>query len=253
MEALNLNKVTRRVPGMERPLLRDVCLRLERGEWLNLVGPSGSGKSSLLRILNRLDETDAGVLEVLGKPLVDWPVRTLRRKVALVFQQPHLGHGTTADALAVAHLAWGLPRPTDTELGQALERVGLPARLLQGRVSALSGGERQRVALARALLTGPEILLLDEPTSGLDEQAALPLLEQLRTLGREAGLTVLVSNHRLAEVRRMGGRMAVLMDGALAAVGDTANLFAHPPNGEVAAFLDGYGNGGDGSAGKGVP
>ncbi|PYN25754.1 MAG: choline transporter, partial [Candidatus Rokuibacteriota bacterium] len=149
------------------PILKDVSFTVERGHALTLVGPSGSGKSSLLRCLNRLEEPTAGTVHFDGRDIRALDPRRLRRGAALVMQTPVVFEGTVRDNLRV--------RPADVDgdlsearLGQALADVGLEGELLERDAVTLSGGEKQRVTIARALLGDPRALLLDEPTSALD-------------------------------------------------------------------------------------
>lgn len=249
MTALHLRGVRRVAPKGGAVILERIDLRAGRGEWLNLAGPSGSGKSSLLRLLNRLDEADGGEIEVLGRPLADWPVRQLRRRAALVFQEPVLIGNTVREALTLPLQIWQEQAPVEEGvLAESLQGVGLSGDFLDRRCDSLSVGQRQLAAIARALLTGPALLLLDEPTAGLDEQSAQQLLQHLLRLHRERGMTVLIANHRLAEVRGLGGRLVVLLEGSVAADGAMAQVFADPPGSAVREFLQGYGDFAGGAA-----
>jgi len=235
--AFALHGVTRRLPD-GKALLEDISLTVPRGGILTIAGPSGAGKSTLIRLLNRLDETSAGTLEALGQPIAAWPVRTLRRRVAMVFQEPTLLGLTVRENLRLPfRLEGALPPELDARIVAALSAAELPEALLERDAEALSLGQKQRVALARALIGAPEALLLDEPTASLDPGTADRLLTGLARLNRERGLTLVMTSHRFGEVRRLGGRMAVLLSGRLAAEGPVAELLAHPPTPEVAAFL----------------
>src|SRR5215472_10866895 len=150
----------------EKWIVHDVSLSVQRGELLGLVGPSGSGKSSLLRLLNRLDEPTSGTVFLEGQDYRQIPPRELRRRVGMVTQRPFLFPGDIASNLRFGPLQRGESLP-DNEIAGLLERVGL-AGFAGRNVANLSGGEQQRVSLARALANRPEILLLDEPTSALD-------------------------------------------------------------------------------------
>jgi ABC-type methionine transport system ATPase subunit len=230
--------VGRQLPGGGKVLLEGIDLTVGRGGITSLVGPSGAGKSTLLRLVNRLDEAGTGSIAVLGRALADWPVRELRRKAAMVFQEPSLLGLTVRENLALPfRLGNGLPEDFASRVAWALERAELPSELLERDAGALSVGQRQRAALARSLISGPELLLLDEPTAGLDMRTAERLLDGLVALNREEGLTLILATHRLEEVRQIGGRLAVLMDGRLEGEGETDGLLKHPPNAAVADFL----------------
>src|SRR2546428_419580 len=171
------------------PILKDVSFTVERGHALTLVGPSGSGKSSLLRCLNRLEEPTAGTVHFDGRDIRALDPRRLRRGAALVMQTPVVFEGTVRDNLRV--------RPADVDgdlsearLGQALADVGLEGELLERDAVTLSGGEKQRVTIARALLGDPRALLLDEPTSALDPPNAALVVETVSRLREARGLTL---------------------------------------------------------------
>lgn len=147
----------------DRWILREVTTDLPATGVTAIAGPSGAGKTTLLRLCNRLDIPDAGTVLHRGRDLAGLDVLRHRRRVGMVFQQPALFGGTVRDNLHAAR-----PGADDALLGEALQDVGLPPRLLAASASGLSGGEAQRVCLARTLITRPEVLLLDEPTSALD-------------------------------------------------------------------------------------
>ena len=250
--AFELRGVGRRLPD-GRALLQEVTLTVPRGGILSIAGPSGAGKSTLIRLLNRLDEASAGTLRVLGRPLAEWPVRELRRRVAMVCQEPTLlGLSVRENLLLPFRLLGALPADLDARIRAALEAAELAPDLLERDADGLSVGQKQRVALARSLIGRPDVLLLDEPTAALDPGTAERLLAGLARLNRQAGLTLVMTSHRFAEVRRLGGRLAVLSSGRLLAEGPAAELMAHPPTAEVAAFLHGADNGAGDSAGQGA-
>lgn len=150
-----------------RTVLRGIDLRIPARGITVVVGPSGSGKSSLLRLINRLDAPETGTIRVLGEDIAAADPRVLRRRVGMVFQRPVPFPGSVRDNLRV-----GAPSATDEILRDLLIRGGLDATLLAREATELSGGEAQRMCLARTLSTEPSLLLLDEPTSALDAEAA---------------------------------------------------------------------------------
>ncbi len=208
---LQTEHLTRVVDG--RALVEDVSISVERGELVAIVGPSGSGKSSLLRLLNRLDEPTRGTVYIEGEDYRRIPPRRLRRRVGMLLQRPFLFPGTLAE-----NLAFGPASHDETLAAQLLERVGLLGRA-DDNVSRLSGGEAQRVSLARTLANSPEILLLDEPTSSLDEAAQLGIEALIRSIVEEGGLTCLLVTHDRAQAARMARRAIVLEAGRVVGSG----------------------------------
>ena len=192
-------------------ILSDISFDVSVDDLLGIVGASGSGKSSLLRLLNRLDEPTSGVVYVDGQDYRQLPPRELRRRVGMVTQQPFLFPGDVASNLRFGPAQRGESVP-DEEIARLLERVGLP-EFAAREVSVLSGGEQQRVSLARALANHPEVVLLDEPTSALDEDSKLGIEELITSLVRDQGLTCVMVTHDRQQARRMCNRVILLEAG----------------------------------------
>lgn len=213
----------------ERPVLRDVGFRVERGEIVALVGRSGAGKSTVLALLQRFWDPDGGSIAVGGRDLRTVPDDELRRTVAVVGQDVHLFAGSLAENLRL-----GRPAATDDDLWRAVERAQvaptirrLPAGLhtpVGEHGATLSGGERARVAIARALVLDAPILLLDEAVAGLDPATERDLHRALQA-GRSTRATLLVA-HRAATVAR-ADRVVVLDEGRVVATGTPAATAAH--------------------------
>lgn len=206
-------------------IVRDVSLSIERGELLGVVGPSGSGKSSFLRLLNRLDEPTSGTVFLNGQDYRQIEPRQLRRRVGMVTQRPFLFPGDV-----MANVRFGPSQRgeilSETEAAALLDRVGLPGFAARN-VANLSGGEQQRVSLARALANQPEVLLLDEPTSALDEKARTGIEELIRTLVEEDEFTFVLVTHDLDQARRLCRRVARMEAGRLVQVGATDDVLRH--------------------------
>ncbi len=228
-------------------VLRDVTLAIPAGAVTALVGPSGAGKTSLLRLLNRLDDPTAGEVSHDGRPLTGYPVRALRRRVGFVFQAPTMFAGTVADNLRAAialgaagtrSAAGAAPDAAlDATVGAALDAAELPRDYAARDASQLSGGEKQRVALARALAAGPAVLLLDEPTAALDPETGARLVRTVARLPAERGVDVVMVTHRLGEARDASTMLVALEGGRVLASGPSAELFAGAEHPRVRAYL----------------
>jgi len=203
-------------------IVRDISLAVHRGELLGIVGPSGSGKSSLLRLLNRLDEPTSGTVYLEEQDYRNIPPRELRRRVGMVTQRPFLFPGNVASNLRFGP-AQRREALADDEIGRLLERVGLPG--FGGRnIANLSGGEQQRVSLARALANRPEILLLDEPTAALDEQAKVGVENLIRSLVDSGEQTFVLVTHDREQARRVCDRVAMMEQGGLVQIGSSREV-----------------------------
>lgn len=174
-----------------------------------VVGASGSGKSTFLRLLNRFEEPTEGSITLDGQPLASHDVHALRRRVGLVAQRPTMLTPTIGEELRV-----GAPDLDDAQLRVLLERVAMPGIPLDRATANLSGGEQQRVALARTLAVEPEVLLLDEPTSALDEASARAVDRVIGSLVA-GGLTVVLVSHDLDRVVGIADHVLVLDHGRL--------------------------------------
>ncbi len=209
----------------ERRVLDGLSFSVGRSEALVLVGRSGAGKTSVLRLVNRLLEPDAGEVRVEGRPTGAWDPIELRRRTGYVLQGIGLfPHYTVARnvALVPALLGWAEER-IEARVRELLERVGLPPdEYAQRYPASLSGGQRQRVGVARALAADPPLLLCDEPFGALDPITRRELQEEFRSLSRGLGKTLLFVTHDVREALALGDRIGVLEDGRL--------VFEGPPD-----------------------
>jgi ABC-type proline/glycine betaine transport system ATPase subunit len=208
-----------------KALVDDVNLQVRRGEILAVVGPSGSGKSSFLRLINRLDEPTAGTVLLDGTDYRTIPPRELRRRVGLVTQTAVLFPGTVADNIRFGPDAQGR-QFADGEIELLLDQVGLSGHVApDDDAGHLSGGEAQRVSLARALANSPRVLLLDEPTSALDDSAKRGIEALILTVVRQHSLTCLMVTHDVAQAARMGTRVAMFRNAKVERTGSAKEVF----------------------------
>lgn len=220
-------------------VLERLSFDLEEGQMSLLIGPSGGGKSTLLRLLNRLDDPDQGEILLQGKNIHDLPTPELRRKVALVLQKPIMFKGSVLENLQSSFWLRQAPVPSaDSGLVQLVSDLcGLDQALLRRDAQDLSVGQQQRVSLARSLMSAPKVLLLDEPTSALDRPSSDRLGELLLRLCLEQRLSVLMVAHDLRLAERIADHIFFLKDGRFAEVG-RAEILRRPRTRELRDFLN---------------
>jgi len=219
----------------------ELSLEVARGELLVLLGGSGCGKTTTLKMVNRLVEPSAGRVMVAGRDTRDFEAHELRRRIGYVFQQvglfPHL---SVAQNVAVTPelLGWPTER-VRARVDQLLELVELdPSQFRERRPDQLSGGQQQRVGLARAFAAEPEVVLLDEPFGALDPLTRDRLQRWFQQVRRELGITALFVTHDMVEALALGDRIAVLDAGRLVQVGSPAELLRAPASLVVAELMD---------------
>ena len=254
-KALQARRTAVEIRGLEKSysgqhVLVDLDLDVRLGEVVALLGPSGSGKSTLLRCINHLEGWDGGSIRVVDRSIgVDAGGRTLSQAaiadarasvgVGMVFQNFNLfGHLTATENIA-GPLRWvqGLSRAdADRRADELLERVGLSHRA-HALPRHMSGGQQQRVAIARALAPNPAILLLDEPTSALDPELVSEVLDVIRRLAVEDGLTMLISTHQIGFAQDVADRAVFLANGAIVEQGRAQDMLSRPSNPRTAQFL----------------
>ncbi|MCU0805954.1 MAG: ATP-binding cassette domain-containing protein [Burkholderiales bacterium] len=228
----------RQVRGV-RTLLDGISLDLPRGGFTALIGPSGAGKTSLLRLLNRLDDPASGTVELFGRAVAEYRIRELRRRVGYVFQTPVMFAGTARDNLEAAHrlAKTEVPAVGDARIAALLELAGLDASYADRPAADLSGGEKHRVSIARALTTNPDVLLLDEPTAALDPEVADRLMHTLAQLRETTGITMVMVTHRLREARVAATYVVMLEAGRVVEAGEAATVMHDATHARTRAFL----------------
>jgi osmoprotectant transport system ATP-binding protein len=223
-----------------RRILVDFDLALGAGDVLALVGRSGAGKTTILKLVNRLLLPQSGSVLVEGRDTREWEPIALRRKVGYVLQEVGLfPHMTLADNVGVVpRLADWAPERIEARVSELLDLIGLPADQFRGRwPDELSGGQRQRVGVARALALDPPMLLMDEPFGALDPVTRSELHAEFHRIQDRLRKTVIIVTHDMGEAFALGTRIGVLEEGRLIAFGSPAEI-AHSDNPSVRRLLD---------------
>ncbi len=222
-----------------REVLKNINLKIDKGEVFTLIGPTGAGKTTLIRILDLIELPYSGKLFLNGVNVTapGFDRLEVRRRMSYVQQKPLVFTMNVYDNVACG-LRWRhirsdvIKRKTE----EALELVGMND-YRDRAARTLSGGEMQRIAIARALVTEPEVLLLDEPTANMDPVSTAKIEEVLAHTINERKTTIVMTTHNMSQGQRMASRLGVLINGALQQVGTPGEVFASPRTSEVAAFL----------------
>lgn len=216
---------------------KNISFSIEKGEIFGIIGLSGAGKSTLVRCLNLLERPTSGTVRVNGKNLTELPEKELRKerqKIGMIFQHFNLLMQRTAlDNVCFPMEIAGIKKAEARKKAlEYLKIVGLEEKALS-YPSQLSGGQKQRVAIARVLASDPQILLCDEATSALDPQTTKAILELIKEINRDYGITVVVITHEMSVVQEICDKVAVLERGALVETGTVEELFRNPKTDEA--------------------
>ncbi|MCI6989708.1 MAG: methionine ABC transporter ATP-binding protein [Campylobacter sp.] len=214
------------------PVLKDINFEIKKGEIFALVGHSGAGKSTLLRCLNGLESYDSGSVKVFDKEvntLKNKELREFRRDIGMIFQHFALmSRKTVYENVATPLLFWGYEKNyIDKRVKELLDIVGLSGKL-NSYPRELSGGQKQRVAIARALALNPKILLSDEATSALDPKTTKQILELLKDINKNLGITIVLVTHEMEVVKTTANKAVLLVGGEIKDSGNTEDMFLKP-------------------------
>ena len=217
---------------IKKPALHDVSLEIRDGEFIGLIGHTGSGKSTLIQHLNGLMEPTKGRVYFEGKNIHDdnYDIKSLRGKVGLCFQYPEhqLFETTILEDVCFGPMNFGASKEEAVKAAkEALKDVGISEELFGKSPFELSGGQKRRVAIAGILAMKPEYFILDEPTAGLDPEGRVQLLELLKRLNQEQGITIILVSHSMEDIASYVDRMIVMNRGRLEFDGDKEEVFSH--------------------------
>jgi osmoprotectant transport system ATP-binding protein len=243
--AVELRIVTKVYPGGVRAV-EDVSLTIPGGRVVALLGASGCGKTTTLRLINRLEEVTSGQILVRGRDVRDQRPELLRRSIGYVIQEgglfPH--YSVTANVATVPRLLGWPSERVRRRVGEVLELVGLPEAKFGSRMPAeLSGGQRQRVGVARALAADPDILLMDEPFGALDPGTREAVQDEFLRLNARLGKAVVLVTHDIAEAGKLAEDIVLMDGGKVVQEGSLSDLLLRPANDRVRAFLGRQGQG----------
>lgn len=247
--AVEFIDVTKRFPSAASPALDHVSLAIEPGELVCVLGTSGGGKTTFIKLVNRLHDPDSGTVMVNGRDISKADPVELRRGIGYVIQQTGLfPHMTVADNIACVPkiLKWDRDR-IDERVDELLELVHLEPGDFRDRYPAqLSGGQQQRVGLVRALAASPELMLLDEPFGAIDAITRAKLQDELLRIHRGSGKTFIFVTHDVTEALKLGTKVLVVDGGRVQQYAEPQKLLAHPATPFVRELLATQGYGSDG-------
>ena len=241
MTSIEYKSITKKFEGAEKPAVDSVSAVIEEGEFITILGSSGCGKTTLLKMTNRLYEPSSGTVEIFGRDIMNEDPVMLRRKMGYVIQQVGLfPHMTVEENIAVpAELNdWDEER-TDRRIDELLELVGLDPAVFRKRYpSQLSGGQQQRIGLARALVADPDIMLLDEPFGAIDAITRLNLQNEILKIHGGMKKTFLFVTHDINEAFKLGNRVMIMNEGRLLQFDTPENIVRKPADEFVRTLVD---------------
>ncbi|WP_373231917.1 ABC transporter ATP-binding protein [Cohnella sp.] len=231
MSAIEFRNVSKSYPGTSEPAIRNVSFKVESGEFIVLLGSSGCGKTTLLKMVNRLYEQSEGHILIDGKDTMAVPVNELRRTIGYVIQQSGLfPHMSVEQNIAVVPdmLGWDKER-TSARIDKLLELVHLDPKVYRKRYPReMSGGQQQRVGLARALAADPPFMLMDEPFGAIDAITRTKLQDELTSIQKQLHKTILFVTHDVEEAIRLADKIIILRDGEIVQYDTPLEIILHP-------------------------
>ena len=236
---IEVKNVSKRFGG--NLILKDISLKIEKGEKVVLIGPSGAGKSTFLRCLNMLDTPDEGHIYFQGIDVTDknTDINSVRQKMGMVFQHFNLfPHLTVLQNITLAPVTLKLQTKEEAEKNamDLLDRIGL-AEKANVYPSSLSGGQKQRIAIIRSLAMNPDLILFDEPTSALDPEMVGEVLALMKDLAKE-GMTMAVVTHEMGFAKEVATRVLFMDEGIIAESGTPEQIFTQPKSERLKQFLN---------------
>ena len=239
--AIEFKNVSKTFRGVGYPAVNDVSLTVNEGEFVTILGSSGCGKTTLLKMVNRLYEPDTGSIILFGEDISTVDVVKVRRRIGYVIQQIGLfPHYTVGDNIATVPklLKWDKAK-IDVRVDELLTLVGLEPKEFRDRYpTQLSGGQQQRVGLARALAVDPKIMLMDEPFGAVDSITREKLQDELVRLHKETGKTFLFVTHDIEEAFKLGDRVIIMNEGTIRQFDTPEAIIRHPADPFVASLVN---------------
>ena len=240
-QCIRLENVFKAYEGKE--ILSDFNLAIRKGEFLTVIGSSGCGKTTVLKLINGLIRPDSGRITINGRDLSDIDLIQLRRNIGYVIQEVGLfPHMTVARNISYVPDLIGKETKEDirSRTRELIQLVGLEPELLTRYPSELSGGQRQRVGLARALAASPDILLMDEPFGAVDEITRKQLQQEIKGIHQKLGVTIFFVTHDIREAMKLGTRVLIMDQGKIMQEGSLSQIRDHPKEGFVQELLESY-------------
>jgi len=221
-----------------KKVLQNINLKIFRGEIFAFMGPSGVGKTTMLRLLNLLEMPTTGKL-IFNNDNAIMQKNNVMRRMSMLFQRPAIFNTSVFNNVAYGLAIRGVDKKTiEKKVIDALALVGL-AGCEKQKALTLSGGEAQRMAFARAIVFKPDFLLLDEPTANLDPANVAKIEDIIRKIRSELGTTIIMASHNIYQVRRLADRVGILLNGELIEVNTKEQIFTHPNDARSYAFING--------------